>query len=339
MAETENAADLTALTVELLSAYLTNNTVGSDDLPRLIRETRLALSEDTASDPVVEEEQTFTPAVSVRKSQASSAHLISLIDGKPYKTLKRHLASNGLTPETYRERYKLPANYPMVAPDFAAMRRAIAEKIGLGNRPKPAIAADNKKPVAVPTSTASTEPAAESKPSAAEIPAIKSPIVKKAAPKSAEPAGKAKRRVVTKLVKAKDSGPAAAAPEGDKVASVQPVAPKAKGKLKGSPTSASVGAADARKKRAAKKDATADVAPAPIAEAIPAGAPAPAPTPVRKPRGKLGLFGKGEATPGEGDPATEGQITSEPVQAANSARPPRAKRMARAPKETTRGAG
>ena len=339
MAETENPADLTALTVELLSAYLANNTVGSGDLPRLIRETRLALSEDTASDPVVEEEQTFTPAVSVRKSQASSAHLISLIDGKPYKTLKRHLAANGLTPETYRERYKLPANYPMVAPDFAAKRRAIAEQIGLGNRPKAAAAADNEKPVAAPTAGVSAEPAAESKPSAAEIPAIKSPIVKKAAPKSAEPTGKAKRRVATKLVKAKDDGPVSAAPEGDKVASVEPVAPKETGKLKGSPTSASVDAAVPRKKRAAKKDATADVAPAPITEAIPAGAPAPAPTPVRKPRGKLGLFGKGPATPSDGDPAAEGQKPSEPVQAANPTKAPRAKRMARAPKVIPNNAG
>jgi len=339
MAELENPADVTALTVQLLSAYLTNNTVASENLAELIRTTRAALTQDTAEAAPVEEPEVHTPAVSARKSLSSPEHLISLIDGKPYKTLKRHLAANGLTPETYRERYKLPANYPMVAPDFAAKRRAIAEQIGLGNRPKAASAVGNAEPVAAPTAGASTEPAAESKPSAAEIPAVKPPIAKKGAPKSAEPAGKPERKVATKPVKAKDNTPVAAAAEDDKVASVEPVTPKAKGKPKGSPTSASVGAADPRKKRAAKKDATADVAPAPIAEAIPAGAPAPAPTSVRKARGKLGLFGKGQATPVDGDPAAEGQIPSEPVQAANPTKAPRGKRMARAPKANTKDAG
>lgn len=339
MAETENAADLTALTVELLSAYLTNNTVGSDDLPRLIRETRLALSEDTPSDPVVEEEQTFTPAVSVRKSQPSSAHLVSLIDGKPYKTLKRHLAANGLTPEAYRERYKLPASYPMVAPDFAARRREIAEKIGLGNRPKPAIAEDGEKSVGAPVSTASTEPAADSKPLAVETPAVKSPTAKGPAPKSAKPASNAKKKTATKPLEAKDASSVAAVPEEDQRASAEPVAAEAKAKPKGSLTSGSVGAGNRRKKRAVKEDATADVVPAPIAEATPAAAPAPASTSVRKPRGKLGLFGKGQATPGAGDPAAEGQKPSEPVQPANPGKAPRAKRMARTPKASEKDAG
>lgn len=338
MAESENPADVTALTVHLLSAYLINNTVASEDLAELIRATRAALTQDTAEPAPSEEPEVHTPAVSVRKSLSSPEYLVSLIDGKPYKTLKRHLASNGLTPETYRERYKLPANYPMVAPDFAAMRRAIAERIGLGNRPKPAIAVDNVKPVAAPTAGVSAEPA-ESKPSAAEIPAVKSPIVKKGTPKSTDPAGKAKRRVATKLGKAKDNTPVAAAPEDDKVASAEPVAPKAKGKPKGSSTTGSVDAADPGKKRAAKKDATADVAPAPIAEATPVGAPVPAPRLARKPRGKLGLFGKGQATPGDSDAPAEGQAPHEPVKAANPTKARRAKRMARTPKVSTKDAG
>ncbi|WP_371262449.1 MucR family transcriptional regulator [Sphingobium sp. AP50] len=82
--------------------------------------------------PLVIEPETFTPAVSVRKSLASSAHIISLIDGRPYKTLKRHLASHGLTPQDYRNRYKLPKDYPMVAAEYSAARRAVAEKLGLG---------------------------------------------------------------------------------------------------------------------------------------------------------------------------------------------------------------
>jgi len=71
----------------------------------------------------------------VRKSIASENHLISLIDGKPYKTLKRHLARHGLTPELYRERYNLKPDYPMVAASYAEMRRGMAQKIGLGRKP------------------------------------------------------------------------------------------------------------------------------------------------------------------------------------------------------------
>jgi predicted transcriptional regulator len=136
MSEIEKAPDVAALTVELLGAYLANNTVPSEELAGLIRSTRAALTEDVAPVEPEAEAPTFTPAVSVRKSLASPDHLISLIDGKPYKILKRHLTTHGLTPDTYRERYGLPASYPMVAPTFAALRRSIAETIGLGNRKK-----------------------------------------------------------------------------------------------------------------------------------------------------------------------------------------------------------
>lgn len=143
MTETDATPDVAALTVQLLSAYLSNNTVASDDLAELIRTTRAALTED-AAEPAPPEAETFQPAVSVRKSLAASSHIISLIDGKPYKTLKRHLAANGLTPDTYRSRYNLPATYPMVAPDYAAHRRAVAQKIGLGSRKAPAEASDEQ---------------------------------------------------------------------------------------------------------------------------------------------------------------------------------------------------
>lgn len=134
MAETENQTDVAALTVQLLSAYLANNSVASEDLAGLIRTTRAALVEDTAPVAAEPEAPTYTPAVSVRKSLASPDHIISLLDGKPYKTLKRHLSANGLTPDQYRERFGLPAGYPMVAPSFAAQRREIAGRIGLGRK-------------------------------------------------------------------------------------------------------------------------------------------------------------------------------------------------------------
>ena len=71
----------------------------------------------------------------MRKSLASKDHIISLIDGKPYKTLRRHLAGQGLTPEEYRQRYGLKPDYPMVAETYSEARRAMAKKIGLGRKP------------------------------------------------------------------------------------------------------------------------------------------------------------------------------------------------------------
>jgi len=73
--------------------------------------------------------------VTARKSLASPDHIISMIDGKPYKTLRRHLATNGMTPVEYRERYGLKADYPIVAPTYSEARRTIAKGIGLGRKP------------------------------------------------------------------------------------------------------------------------------------------------------------------------------------------------------------
>lgn len=147
----------TALAVDLLSAYLANNTVAVKDVPDLIRSTRMALAGAPASVLGGGDAATFTPAVSVRKSLASSAHILSLIDGKPYRTLRRHLAAHGLTPESYRARYNLPTDYPMVAPDYAAQRRALAQQSGLGRR-APAQTSPNEAGEAV-VAPAAVEPA------------------------------------------------------------------------------------------------------------------------------------------------------------------------------------
>lgn len=152
--------DYTVLTVQLLSAYVTNNMVPSADLAGLIQSTRAALVAQTSAveaEPVLE----YTPAVSVRKSLASREHLISLIDGRPYKTLKRHLASHGLTPAQYRERYGLASTYPMVAPGYSAQRREVAQRLGLGQRGTAAKAAA--------ASAANASPAT-SEPTIADVP-------------------------------------------------------------------------------------------------------------------------------------------------------------------------
>ena len=102
----------------------------------------------------------FTPAVSSRKSLASKDHIISMIDGKPYKTLRRHLATHGLTPAEYRERYGLKADYPMVAENYSESRRAMAKKIGLGR--KPGASKTEDAPAAAPTRRKKADaPAAE----------------------------------------------------------------------------------------------------------------------------------------------------------------------------------
>lgn len=144
MSETDQSSDVAALTVQLLSAYLSNNTVSSDGLAELIRTTKAALSQDATQSEAQVEAETFTPAVSARKSLASPDFIVSLVDGKSYKTLKRHLAAHGLTPESYRARYNLPATYPMVAPTYAAHRRAVAQKIGLGSRRLGTVSPSNK---------------------------------------------------------------------------------------------------------------------------------------------------------------------------------------------------
>ena len=131
VADTEQP-DSTAMTVQLLSAYFSNNQVPAGDIAGIIEATRDALERKATTETPAAPE--YVPAVSIRKSLGSREHIISMLDGKPYKTLKRHLATNGLTPAEYRERYNLPADYPMIAPAYSEHRRAVAAQIGLGRR-------------------------------------------------------------------------------------------------------------------------------------------------------------------------------------------------------------
>jgi predicted transcriptional regulator len=132
------------LATELTIAWLSNpNTrTSADDVPAFLRSMHEAvanLSVTPEPEPVGEPQPEFTPAVSVRKSLSSPDHIISMIDGKPYKTLRRHLAGHGLTPEEYRARYNLKSDYPMVAPTYSEARRSMAKRIGLGRKPGQAV--------------------------------------------------------------------------------------------------------------------------------------------------------------------------------------------------------
>jgi predicted transcriptional regulator len=126
---------LVELTADIVSAYVTNNAVVSTDLPSLINDTYDALSKAAAkaSQPLTEE---LNPAVPVKKSVMPD-FIICLEDGKKFKSLKRHLRTHyDLTPEEYRDKWNLPHDYPMVAPNYAAARSALAKKMGLGQRRK-----------------------------------------------------------------------------------------------------------------------------------------------------------------------------------------------------------
>lgn len=133
------------LAAELTAAWLANpNTrTNADDVPAFLVSMHAAVAQLTGAEapaPADEPVQTYEPAVTARKSLASPDHIISMIDGKPYKTLRRHLATNGLTPEDYRARYSLKADYPMVAPTYSEARRTMAKSIGLGRKPGQTVA-------------------------------------------------------------------------------------------------------------------------------------------------------------------------------------------------------
>lgn len=132
--EAENNTDaLIELTADVVSAYVSNNPVPVGDLPRLIDQVHAALK-GTFGGPVAKPEAR-PPAVPVKKS-VTPDYIISLEDGKKFKSLKRHLATHySLTPDEYRAKWNLPADYPMVAPNYAAARSALAKTMGLGRKP------------------------------------------------------------------------------------------------------------------------------------------------------------------------------------------------------------
>lgn len=138
----DDTTDLNAveLATELTIAWLGNPNTRSaaDDVPAFLgkmHETVSKLLGSADTQPTETPQAEYTAAVSARKSLASKDHIISMIDGKPYKTLRRHLATHGLSPTEYRERYGLKADYPMVAANYSESRRAMAKQIGLGRKP------------------------------------------------------------------------------------------------------------------------------------------------------------------------------------------------------------
>lgn len=131
-----NNEALLALTADIVAAHVSNNTVATADLPAIISGVFKALSGLSASAELAQPEQ--QPAVSIRAS-IKPDYIVCLEDGKKLKMLKRHLMTHyKMTPADYRAKWKLPADYPMVSPNYAAQRRTLAHQIGLGRKAKAA---------------------------------------------------------------------------------------------------------------------------------------------------------------------------------------------------------
>jgi predicted transcriptional regulator len=129
MDQPEQQLDFASITADIVSSYVANNSVHRGDLPSVIASVHAALQDLAA--PKQAEPEKPEPRISIRKS-ITPDFLISLEDGKQYKTLKRHLGKLGLTAEEYRAKWGLPADYPMVAPSYAAKRSELARSSGLG---------------------------------------------------------------------------------------------------------------------------------------------------------------------------------------------------------------
>jgi len=132
MTDSANSNDLLALTTEIVAAHVSNNTVSVGDLPQLINQVYQSLAGIGKAPPATTERP--QPAVSVKRS-VHPDYIICLEDGKKLKMLKRHLkTAYNMSPDEYRERWSLPPDYPMVAPNYARQRSKLAKEIGLGTR-------------------------------------------------------------------------------------------------------------------------------------------------------------------------------------------------------------
>lgn len=149
--------DLTSITADIVSSYVANNAVHRTDLPAVIASVHAAL-QGLVVPKQLEPEKQLQPVVSIRKS-VTPDYLISLEDGKRYKTLKRHLGKLGLTPAQYRAKWGLPDDYPIVAPNYALRRSELARSSGLGHQRRKTAA----KAVVAPEEI-TTAPAKASKP-------------------------------------------------------------------------------------------------------------------------------------------------------------------------------
>lgn len=133
MADSPGNSHFIELTAEIVSAYLGNNSVAASEIPGLINQVHSALQRVASGSTGISGDH-LKPAISVKKS-VTPDYIVCLEDGKKFKSLKRHLRTQyNMTPEQYRERWTLPPDYPMVAPNYAAARSHLAKQMGLGQQ-------------------------------------------------------------------------------------------------------------------------------------------------------------------------------------------------------------
>ena len=144
MSQQTQSSELVSLTAEIVSSFVMHNSVQKDDLGVIIQSVHGALASVANGTGAVAAEPEKVPAVSLKKS-ITPDYIICLDDGRKFKSLKRHLNSLGMTPAEYRAKWNLPADYPMVAPNYAKQRSELAKTMGLGRKapvaPKLAVAA------------------------------------------------------------------------------------------------------------------------------------------------------------------------------------------------------
>ena len=176
------AADYVDLTIGIVSAYVSNNHLQTSEIVSLIASTYAALTALSQGDTIEDPTATKPTPSQIRKSITPDA-LISFIDGKPYKTLKRHITGAGMTIEEYRERFGLPRDYPSTAANYSAQRSALAKSAGLGNQRRNAAAkvaaadetvaeapkARGRKKAAEPAAASAEKPARARKPKKAAV--------------------------------------------------------------------------------------------------------------------------------------------------------------------------
>ena len=134
MADHSDKASYIQLTANIVSAYVSNNTVSSAEIPALISQVYSALMRVSAGAAVAELAEPLKPSVSIKRS-ITPEYLVCMEDGKKFKSLKRHLRTQyQMTPDQYRAKWNLPADYPMVAPNYAAVRSRLAKQMGLGQQ-------------------------------------------------------------------------------------------------------------------------------------------------------------------------------------------------------------
>lgn len=133
MSETSDSISYIELAADIVSAYVSNNSVSASDLPSLISDVHAALQRVSKGE-VEPAPEPLKPAVPLKKS-VTPDYIICLEDGKKFKSLKRHLRTQyNMSPEQYREKWGLPADYPMVAPNYAQARSDLAKQMGLGQQ-------------------------------------------------------------------------------------------------------------------------------------------------------------------------------------------------------------